>query len=99
MYVCMCVCMCVCVCVCFTNRRSQVGARRICFTDSIGSFGADAPRRGATARWLTENPEQGTFSQTYGRVLTVILHMNDLPCCCKTRARTTAGRSAAAESS
>ena len=36
----------------------NVGARRICFTDSIGSFGADAPRRGTTARWLTENPGQ-----------------------------------------
>lgn len=43
-----------------------VGARRICFTDSIGSFGAQAPRRGATARWLTENPAQDPGSD-YGR--------------------------------
>jgi len=41
-----------------------VGARRICFTDSIGSFGMMAPRRGATARWLTENPEQDPGSDS-----------------------------------
>jgi nucleoside-diphosphate-sugar epimerase len=44
---------------------SQVGARKICFTDSIGSFGAEAPRSGATARWLTENPTQDPGSD-YG---------------------------------
>jgi len=43
----------------------EVGARRICFTDSIGSFGATAPRSGATARWLTENPTQDPGSD-YG---------------------------------
>eukprot|EP00944_MAST-04C_sp_MAST-4C-sp1_P012341 g12341.t1 len=43
----------------------EVGARRICFTDSIGSFGATAPRTGATARWLTENPTQDPGSD-YG---------------------------------
>ena len=45
---------------------AEVGARRICFTDSIGSFGAEAPRTGATARWLHENPEQDPGSD-YGR--------------------------------
>ena len=45
---------------------SGVGARRICFTDSIGSFGAQAPRSGATARWLHENPDQDPGSD-YGR--------------------------------
>ena len=45
---------------------SDVGARRICFTDSIGSFGASAPRKGATARWLIENPTQDPGSD-YGR--------------------------------
>jgi len=44
----------------------RVGARRICFTDSIGSFGAAAPRDGATARWLHENPSQDPGSD-YGR--------------------------------
>merc|ERR1719440_1106276 len=44
----------------------EVGARRICFTDSIGSFGMMSPRRGATARWLTENPHQDPGSD-YGR--------------------------------
>jgi nucleoside-diphosphate-sugar epimerase len=48
------------------NAMSEVGARRICFTDSIGSFGAEAPRIGATARWLTENPTQDPGSD-YGR--------------------------------
>jgi threonine 3-dehydrogenase len=42
-----------------------VGARRICFTDSIGSFGATAPRSGATAKWLIENPTQDPGSD-YG---------------------------------
>jgi threonine 3-dehydrogenase len=45
---------------------AEVGARRICFTDSIGSFGATAPRRGATAHWLVENPDQDPGSD-YGR--------------------------------
>jgi len=40
--------------------------RRILFTDSIGSFGAKAPRRDCTARWLTENPTQDPGSD-YGR--------------------------------
>ena len=48
------------------NAMRKVGARRICFTDSIGSFGMMAPRRGATARWLTENPHQDPGSD-YGR--------------------------------
>ena len=43
----------------------SVGSRRICFTDSIGSFGSTAPRIGATARWLTENPGQDPGSD-YG---------------------------------
>ena len=44
----------------------SVGARRICFTDSIGSFGTTAPRTAATARWLHENPQQDPGSD-YGR--------------------------------
>ena len=44
---------------------AEVGARRICFTDSIGSFGASAPRSNATARWLIENPLQDPGSD-YG---------------------------------
>lgn len=38
---------------------------RLMFTDSIGSFGATAPRTGATARWLIENPDQDPGSD-YG---------------------------------
>jgi threonine 3-dehydrogenase len=48
------------------DAMADVGARRICFTDSIGSFGATAPRSGATARWLHENPMQDPGSD-YGR--------------------------------
>lgn len=47
------------------SAMQQVGARRICFTDSIGSYGAQAPRTGTTARWLTENPDQDPGSD-YG---------------------------------
>ena len=52
--------------------RSVVGAmrahgvRKILFTDSIGSFGAAAPRNQCAARWLTENPTQDPGSD-YGR--------------------------------
>ncbi|CAK9012440.1 L-threonine 3-dehydrogenase [Durusdinium trenchii] len=38
----------------------------ILFTDSIGSFGALAPRESCTARWLTEHPMQDPGSD-YGR--------------------------------
>jgi len=48
------------------DAMKEVGARRICFTDSIGSFGMMAPRKGATARWLVENPRQDSGSD-YGR--------------------------------
>jgi len=48
------------------DAMAEVGARRICFTDSIGSFGSTAPRKGATARWLHENPKQDPGSE-YGR--------------------------------
>jgi nucleoside-diphosphate-sugar epimerase len=47
------------------DAMKEVGARRICFTDSIGSFGAEAPRSGATALWLHENPTQDPGSD-YG---------------------------------
>jgi nucleoside-diphosphate-sugar epimerase len=48
------------------DAMNEVGARRICFTDSIGSYGSAAPRSGTTARWLTENPGQDPGSD-YGR--------------------------------
>mmetsp|Transcript_2747 Transcript_2747/g.9666 ORF Transcript_2747/g.9666 Transcript_2747/m.9666 type:complete len:342 (+) Transcript_2747:82-1107(+) len=37
----------------------------VCFSDSIGSFGASAPREGAPARWLVANPTQDPGSD-YG---------------------------------
>lgn len=46
---------------------NEVGARRLCFTDSIGSFGAAAPRQGVSARWLHEHPSQDPGSD-YGRL-------------------------------
>ena len=36
----------------------EMGTRKICFTDSIGSFGASAPRENCSARWLLDNPTQ-----------------------------------------
>lgn len=39
---------------------------RICFTDSIGSFGASSPRKECTARWLTDHPNEDPGSD-YGR--------------------------------
>jgi nucleoside-diphosphate-sugar epimerase len=48
------------------NAMQETGVRRICFTDSIGSFGASAPRNECAARWLVENPTQDPGSD-YGR--------------------------------
>ena len=42
-----------------------VGCRRICFTDSIGSFGASSPREDVAASWLVANPTQDPGSD-YG---------------------------------
>lgn len=39
---------------------------RLCFTDSIGSFGTSAPREAVSARWLVEHPLQDPGSD-YGR--------------------------------
>lgn len=48
------------------SRYCRRGAVRVCFSDSIGSFGASAPRQDASARWLVEHPEQDPGSD-YGR--------------------------------
>eukprot|EP00037_Helgoeca_nana_P037679 m.17078 g.17078 ORF g.17078 m.17078 type:complete len:346 (-) comp9205_c0_seq1:133-1170(-) len=42
------------------------GITKICFSDSIGSFGHGSPREGASARWLTQHPEHDPGSE-YGR--------------------------------
>ena len=34
------------------------GVKKVCFSDSIGSFGHSSPRVDATAAWLVANPEQ-----------------------------------------
>lgn len=47
------------------DSMEKSGVRKILFTDSIGSFGAQAPRRDCTAKWLTENPSQDPGSD-YG---------------------------------
>lgn len=39
---------------------------KVCFTDSIGSFGEGSPRENATGRWLTENLDHDAGSD-YGR--------------------------------
>ena len=43
-----------------------VGCRRICFTDSIGSYGATSPRTDVAASWLVANPTQDPGSD-YGK--------------------------------
>ena len=45
---------------------TKYGVPRVLFSDSIGSYGAAAPRTGCTARWLTEHPWQDPGSD-YGR--------------------------------
>ena len=44
----------------------EVGCRRICFTDSIGSFGSSSPRRDVMPSWLVDNPAQDPGSD-YGK--------------------------------
>merc|ERR1712194_202772 len=44
---------------------TEHGAKKIMFTDSIGSMGAESPRKDCTARWLCENPQQDPGSD-YG---------------------------------
>eukprot|EP00048_Salpingoeca_helianthica_P020818 m.8701 g.8701 ORF g.8701 m.8701 type:complete len:337 (+) comp5270_c0_seq1:123-1133(+) len=44
----------------------SVGLKKICFSDSIGSFGAEAPRTDASAAWLCSHPTQDPGSD-YGR--------------------------------
>jgi nucleoside-diphosphate-sugar epimerase len=44
---------------------TEHGVKKILFTDSIGSFGAESPRVNCTARWLCENPRQDPGSD-YG---------------------------------
>jgi len=39
---------------------------KICFSDSIGSYGRSAPRNEATADWLVANPTQDPGSE-YGK--------------------------------
>ena len=46
-------------------RNNRYSVPRILFSDSIGSYGFDVPRAGATARWLIENPLQDPGSD-YG---------------------------------
>lgn len=41
----------------------EAKVRKICFADSFFSFGAEAPRQNATARWLVENPKQDPGSE------------------------------------
>ena len=43
----------------------HTGISRICFSDSIGSFGSSSPRDNCTAGWLLDNPDQDPGSD-YG---------------------------------
>jgi threonine 3-dehydrogenase len=44
---------------------AEVGLSRLCFSDSIGSFGGSAPRLNAPASWLCAHPDQDPGSD-YG---------------------------------
>jgi len=48
------------------DAMKEVGCRRICFTDSIGSFGSTSPREDVSGHWLVENPTQDPGSD-YGK--------------------------------
>ena len=45
---------------------SERKIKRICFSDSIGSYGSEAPRNDCTAKWLIEHPMQDPGS-VYGK--------------------------------
>jgi threonine 3-dehydrogenase len=48
------------------DEAKMPASTKICFSDSIGSYGLKAPREGATADWLVENPTQDPGSD-YGK--------------------------------
>jgi threonine 3-dehydrogenase len=48
------------------DKANMPESTRICFSDSIGSYGLSAPRKEATADWLVKNPEQDPGSD-YGK--------------------------------
>jgi len=39
------------------DTANMPASTKICFSDSIGSYGRSAPRENATADWLVANPE------------------------------------------
>ena len=47
------------------DKAKLPASTRLLFSDSIGSFGGDAPRVGASAQWLVKNPTQDPGS-AYG---------------------------------
>jgi len=48
------------------DKANMPAETKICFSDSIGSYGRSAPRNEATADWLVENPTQDPGSD-YGK--------------------------------
>lgn len=48
------------------DAMSRHAIRQVCFSDSIGSFGSESPRRAVGASWLVQNPTQDPGS-AYGR--------------------------------
>ena len=48
-----------------------------------GLKGTGAPAEGMFVVEADIQTTTGMFSQTYGRILTFILHINDVPCCCR----------------
>jgi threonine 3-dehydrogenase len=48
------------------DKANMSESTRICFSDSIGSYGRSAPRKEASADWLVQNPNQDPGSD-YGK--------------------------------
>ncbi len=46
---------------------------KVCFTDSIGSYGSEAPREGVRAQWLVDYPHQDPGIHTY---IYIIIRIN-----------------------
>ena len=61
--------------------ESNLGSSSQCDTSSSAvARGVSGWGVAEVARWVEQS---GAFSQTYGRILTVILHINIVPCCCR----------------
>ena len=80
-------------CTLADDQRRRVESQRLDFKGGHGAGHSALVRRQRPAGRRALNPrqrpptlrlfrdDQGAFSQTYGRIIAVILHINDVPCC------------------